>query len=335
MTYSDAFNIRTKNVKFNDVADAIDGTLTRGYGGTTTGTSTAYIASPSPAWTAYDTSIAITIIPHVTNTGAATLNVSGLGAKALKKNGVDIGAGFLLAGSPVLLIYTGTYFEVIIAETVSPIGTIVSYAFSTAPTGWLLCAGQPVSRTTYANLHTLMANDGYPYGNGDGSTTFNVPDLRGRVIAGLDNMGGTDAGRLSWANTLGTTGGAQTHTLTTAEMPSHTHIQDSHNHTQNSHNHTQNSHNHTQDAHSHTTTQSYAYLRGGAQGEAGGGQGFAWHLDTQGVNATTATNQATTATNQATTATNNATTATNQNAGGGGAHNNMQPTILMNYIIKY
>jgi microcystin-dependent protein len=199
MTYADTFNIRTKNVKFNDVADAIDGTLTRGYGGTTTGTSTAYIASPSPAWAAYDTSIAITIIPHVTNAAGSpsvTLNVSGLGAKALKKNGVDIGAGFLLAGSPVLLIYTGTYFEVIIAEAVSPIGTIVSYAFSTAPTGWLLCDGQPVSRSTYANLHTLMANDGYPYGNGDGVNTFNVPDLRRRTAVGTgssDTLGASDA----------------------------------------------------------------------------------------------------------------------------------------------
>lgn len=238
-------------------------------------------------------------------------------------------------------------------------GMLIIYAGSSAPTGWLFCDGSPVSRTTYASLFSAI---GTTYGAGDGSTTFNVPDLRGRVVAGVDNMGGSDAGRLDWANTLGTFGGAQTHTLTTAEMPSHTHIQDSHNHTQNSHTHIQDSHNHTQnahthiqnahthtqDAHAHTTTQSYAYLRGGSQNEAGGGQGYAWHLDTQGVNAaiatnqnttatnqnTTATNNATTATNQSTTATNQATTATNQNTGGGGAHNNMQPTILLNYIIK-
>lgn len=116
MTYADAFNIRTKNVKFNDVADAIDGTLTRGYGGTTTGTSTAYLASPTPAWTAYDTSIAITIIPHVTNTGAATLNVSSLGAKAIKIGGADLPAGALVAGRPTILIYTGVHFEVTVAQ---------------------------------------------------------------------------------------------------------------------------------------------------------------------------------------------------------------------------
>jgi hypothetical protein len=119
MTYADTFNIRTKNVKFNDVADAIDGTLTRGYGGTTTGTSTAYISSPTPAWAAYDTSIAITIIPHITNTAGSpsvTLNVSGLGPKALKTGGSDLLAGVLVAGRPTILIYTGVHFEVTVAQ---------------------------------------------------------------------------------------------------------------------------------------------------------------------------------------------------------------------------
>lgn len=119
MTYADTFNIRTKNVKFNDVADAIDGTLTRGYGGTTTGTSTAYLASPTPAWAAYDTSIAITIIPHVTNTvgsPSVTLNVSSLGVKAIKIGGADLPAGALVAGRPTILIYTGVHFEITVAQ---------------------------------------------------------------------------------------------------------------------------------------------------------------------------------------------------------------------------
>lgn len=87
-----------------------------------------------------------------------------------------------------------------------PIGAVVPYAGSTAPTGWLLCYGQAVSRSTYATLFGIISTT---YGTGDGSTTFNVPDLRGRVVAGLDNMGGSDAGRLDWANTLGTAGGVQ------------------------------------------------------------------------------------------------------------------------------
>lgn len=98
---------------------------------------------------------------------------------------------------------------------------IKAYAGSTAPTGWLLCDGSAVSRTTYADLFAVVSTT---YGNGDGSTTFNVPDLRGRTIFGLDNMGGSDAGNLDWANTLGTTGGSQSkttdgHVLTQAELP--------------------------------------------------------------------------------------------------------------------
>jgi microcystin-dependent protein len=66
------------------------------------------------------------------------------------------------------------------------------------------------------------------YGAGDGSTTFALPDMRGRVAAGLDNMGGSAASRLtatvlSAANTLGATGGTQTHVLAAGELPSHTH----------------------------------------------------------------------------------------------------------------
>jgi hypothetical protein len=116
MTYADNYNIRTTSVKFNDVADAIDGSITRPFGGTTTGTTTAYIASPSPAWTAYDTASFITIIPHVTNAaGPVTLNVSGLGTKTIKRGGSDLVAGVLVQNIPTILIYTGVYFDVIAA----------------------------------------------------------------------------------------------------------------------------------------------------------------------------------------------------------------------------
>ena len=109
---------------------------------------------------------------------------------------------------------------------VNPIGTVVDYAGATAPTGWLLCYGQAISRTTYADLFDVLSTT---YGAGDGSTTFNLPDLRGRVVAGQDDMGGSSANRLTGASggvngdTLGGTGGAETHVLTTTEMPAHTH----------------------------------------------------------------------------------------------------------------
>jgi microcystin-dependent protein len=98
------------------------------------------------------------------------------------------------------------------------------------PQGSLACFGQAVSRTTYANLHDLYARAAYPYGNGDGSTTFNVPDERGYIEVGKDNMGGSAASRITSASTngansttLGGVGGAQTHTLVTEEMPAHGH----------------------------------------------------------------------------------------------------------------
>jgi len=94
-----------------------------------------------------------------------------------------------------------------------PAGSISMYAGSTAPTGYLLCDGSAVSRTTYADLFTAI---GTTYGTGDGSTTFNVPNVKGKVPVGRDS------GDTSF-DTLGETGGEKTHTLTVAEMPSHNH----------------------------------------------------------------------------------------------------------------
>lgn len=101
-------------------------------------------------------------------------------------------------------------------------GVVQDFAGTTAPEGWLMCFGQAVSRTEYANLFAVI---GTTYGAGNGSTTFNLPDVRGRVCAGVDNMGGTAAGRLTTAGggvngaAPGAVGGAQTHTLTQAQLP--------------------------------------------------------------------------------------------------------------------
>ncbi len=96
------------------------------------------------------------------------------------------------------------------------------WSTNTAPPGWLLCDGSAVSRTTYADLFAVV---GTTYGAGNGSTTFNVPDLRGRIPLGKDNMGGTSANRVTsgQADTLGGNSGAETHTLTESELPAHTH----------------------------------------------------------------------------------------------------------------
>lgn len=97
---------------------------------------------------------------------------------------------------------------------VEEVGAIKEFAGSSLPAGYLACDGQAVSRSTYAALFAII---GTTYGAGDGSTTFNVPDSRGRVV--LDD--GTGSGLT--ARTLGQTGGAETHTLATAELASHTH----------------------------------------------------------------------------------------------------------------
>lgn len=95
----------------------------------------------------------------------------------------------------------------------NPVGEISMWATSSAPTGWLVCDGSAVSRSTYSGLFAVI---GTTYGVGDGSTTFNLPNLKGRVVVGRD------AADADW-DTLGETRGSKTHTLTVAELAQHTH----------------------------------------------------------------------------------------------------------------
>ena len=91
----------------------------------------------------------------------------------------------------------------------SPIGQMVDFAGTSAPTYWLDCDGSAVSRTTYADLFAVISTT---WGVGDGSTTFNLPDFQRSVAVG---SGGTGTGTLG--NSVGDTGGAETDSITVAE----------------------------------------------------------------------------------------------------------------------
>lgn len=143
----------------------------------------------------------------------------------------------LVSASPELLVVSPTaptntnviWADTTVAGTINsfiPSGAMMPFAGATSPTGWLLCYGQTLVRATYPDLFAVVGTT-YNTG-GEAGTDFRLPDLRGRTVAGQDDMGGTAASRLtatvlSAANTLGATGGTQTHTLTEAQMPSHSH----------------------------------------------------------------------------------------------------------------
>ncbi|AYN56903.1 minor tail protein [Microbacterium phage Armstrong] len=168
------------------------------------------------------------------------------------------------------------------AGIVADTGDVKLTARATAPAGWLLADGAAVSRTTYA---ALFAAIGTAYGAGNGTTTFNLPNLKGRVPVGQD------AGQSEF-DTRGESGGAKTHTLSEAEMPAHNHqLTD------------------TGAGHAMSwgqgnigfSTQPQAYA-GAPSGNGLGTWQNSWNVT--------------------------------QNRGGGQAHNNLQPYLVMNYIIK-
>lgn len=110
--------------------------------------------------------------------------------------------------------FDGIWKEIKIkASDTLPIGTQVAYGGAVPPTGWLICDGSAVSRTQYADLFAVI---GTSYGEGDGSTTFNLPNKKGRVSAGYDSTN-------SKFNAIGKKLGEETHTLTVAELAEHNH----------------------------------------------------------------------------------------------------------------
>lgn len=194
----------------------------------TGGTSTAYTVT---SYQVFD-SLAnmsghmIAFTPHTTNGATVTLNVDGLGAKALRTStGVELLAGMLIAGTPYTATYNNSaeawYLHGFYGNPYNiPLGGALPYFGTTAPnSSFVIPIGQAISRTTYSALFTLFSTT---FGSGDGSTTFNVPDVTGRTIYGKEatatrlttSGGGIDGG------TLGAVGGAQNVTLSSGQIPS-------------------------------------------------------------------------------------------------------------------
>lgn len=172
---------------------------------------------------------------------------------------------------------------------ITPVGSILDFAGASAPTGWLLCYGQTLDADANPEYQDLFDVIGNVFG-GSNNSNFVVPDLRGRVVAGQDDMGGSSANRLTApasttgginGDTFGATGGAETHVLTAAQLATHTHGQNTVN---------------------------------------SSGGGVTAYADENTITGSGLVHNQAVATNS---------------AGSDAAHNNVQPTIILNKIIKY
>ena len=241
------------------------------------------------------------------------MSIDGLANVAIRPTtGVEFSAGDLVGGS----IYVGTYKSAMTYLLIHghyadpsplPAGIVMAWSGGAAPLGWLLCYGQAVSRTTYAGL---FASIGTQYGAGDGSTTFGIPDLRGRVIAGVDDMGGSAAGRLTSGGSgingtiRGAAGGAQSIALSEDQMPSHRHFGTTDSGT----------------PHAHSGTADEGFFSSGLSGSSsqplyrsGGGTPLTVSISAESAHTHTFATGF---------------------AGGSGPHINVQPTMVLHYVIK-
>jgi microcystin-dependent protein len=321
----------------------------------TGGTAAAYTLS---SFQAFDTlanmnGAIVAFTAHVTNTGSCTLNVDGLGAKALRSaSGAELTPGILVAGT----IYAATYFNASNQWILHgfygrpydvPLGVALPFFGMAVPnSNFAFPAGQAISRTTYATLFSML---GTAFGAGDGSTTFNLPGLGGRLLACRENMNGAGAeGRITSAGsgidgaTLGAAGGAEIHTLTTGQLPAHSHpnsLNDPTHAHPNSLTDPTHSHPNSLNDPTHSHPISPQAQAGSGTTFAGGGVGGASQAGASGTQPSATGISISNAASATGMSINNAASATgisitNAAAGGGGAHNNMPPTMICNFIMR-
>ncbi len=287
--------------------------------------------TPGPTWAANVNTAITTIDSHDHSPGRGTaVPASGLninadldthGNKLLNVKGVNLTSEIAtLPTSNVQAVYSysgdlwfnnssGVPVQITQGSSVTsassplvPSGVIWAFGGVSAPTGFLLCDGSAVSRTGYAALYAAI---GTAYGVGDGSTTFTLPDMRGRAPIGAGVYTDPVSGAITRA--MGQAMGAEKHQLTSGEMPSHTHVQNAH------------THGVTDPSHTHSLV-----TDGG-----GSGASAAYSItNSSGFPVAAVTSAALTGISI-----NNA-TASNQATGGGAVHNNMQPSLVTNFIIK-
>ena len=205
-------------------------------------------------------------------------------------------------------------------SVIMPAGVINIFAGITAPEGYLICDGREVSRTEYADLFVVI---GTTYGEGDGSTTFNLPDLQSRIPVGISAEPEFDE--------LGKTGGAKNHVLTVNEMPAHSHT--GFTGAAGAHNHGGRTYLAGQHRHSGTT-----YGSGGSGSKLtydglGAANRVAYHMGSHTHDFVT--NTVGDHEHGIPFDGNHNHSISIQNSGGGNPHNNLQPYIVLNFIIKY
>lgn len=311
-------------------------------GGTlqTAGTSTAYTVSTNQGFTttALMDTAQLNLLFHATNGANPTLNVDGLGAIPITIDGTNPPpVGSLVAGTPYVFVYyfSGSTLRMKNFYQVPyhmPIGAAMLYFGPSTPnSSFAFGNGAAISRTTYATLFALF---GTTYGAGDGSTTFNLPNLSGRVPAGRESAASllTSTYFGGDSTVLGATGGSQSHTLTTAQLavttpagtisaitPAGTI---------------------SQITPAGTITNGAITISGGTKGAiatttavAAAGHSFA-DVGSDIAAAQAASTFAGTPTTPTFTGSATTPTFTGSSFGSGNPHNNVQPTIICNYIIR-
>lgn len=194
----------------------------------TSGSSTSYALSSYQQFDSFTSlnGAMIAFTPHITNGVITVINVDGLGNRPLRTApGVELQAGVIIQGTPYAATYNNSdaawYLHGFFGNPYNvPLAAGMDYWAPTAPnSSFVFPIGQAISRVTYATLFSFI---GTLYGSGDGSTTFNLPDKRGRASVAADGGTGRISGLVFNSLVAGGVGGSQTQTLSVVNLPPYT-----------------------------------------------------------------------------------------------------------------